>query len=144
MHPLEDIIWKSDVAIFVQDQVVKAYRIEAVFRSDIGRPTQEKSMDDVAFKAYLNLRTHRYKDMRGDQYCYLLFDDPEQDWVMVKPARADRSTMVLFCFALQMMRKNKEHEQEINKLSKVRKRHEKELDEYRERLKIRKIYERLP
>ena len=63
---------------------------------------------------------------------------------MMKPEGLDPTTVVMVNFAHELMKRNERLEEELKAQKEVRKRSQKMADDYRESLKMPRMYEKLP
>jgi hypothetical protein len=143
-HPLEDTYWKSRVCIFVWDEGKRAFRVYSVYNHIVSRATIEESMDDAAFEAYMGLHAQRFGDMMEDQFRFLPRYHHELGWVMMEPEGLDPTAVVMVNFAHELMKRNERLEKELKAQKEACKRSQKMVDDYRENLKMPRMYEKLP
>ena len=141
-HPLEDTYWKSRVCISVWDEAKRAFRVYSVYNHRVSHATMKESMDDAAFEAYMGLHARRFWDMMEDQFQFLPCYQHELGWAMMKPL--DPTTVVMVNFAHELMKRNERLEEELKAQKEAHKRSQKMVDDYRESLKMSRMYEKLP
>ena len=101
----------------------------------------EESIDVIAFEAYMGLRAWCFRDTMEDQFRFLPHYHHELGWAMMKPEGLDPTTVVMVNFAHELMKRNEWLEEELKAPPEARKWSQKMVDDYRESLKMPKMYD---
>ena len=102
-------------------------------------------MEDAAYQAYMIYRARCFEKMKEDPFRFLPRCDPKKEgWEMMEPQGLDTTTKAMVRFAREILQKNDVLKEELEKEKKARKRVARQLDEFRTKLKMPKIYEKLP